>query len=112
VVTLPVASDLPGSFVVAFPPPPAQVEVLPAPPAELSCVWVDGQWTYKNQDFEWAPGAWFKRPSGCAFAKSRLWWEKADSGAARLHYRPGRWVIPAPPYVECPQPAPCTSIGY
>jgi hypothetical protein len=111
-VTVPIDVDRQGANAVAYPPPPAQVEVLPAAPSDSNCVWVDGQWAYKVQEFEWSPGAWVKRPLGCEFAHSRLWWEKVGPGAARLFYRPGRWVTTAFPHSDCRAPAPCITSDF
>lgn len=106
-VTVPIQIDRTGAVVVAYPHPPAQVEVLKAAPKGSECVWVDGQWAYNNLEFEWSPGAWVKRPARCGFAKSRLWWEKSGPRTAQLYYRPGRWVLTESPYTDCPTPPPC-----
>jgi hypothetical protein len=105
-----VAKERSGSMVVGFPPPPAQVEVVPPPPANSDCVWLDGQWAYEGQEYVWMPGAWVFRLPGCAFAKAHFFWDDLPPTPAILRYRVGHWVIPAPPYTECPAPAPCTAI--
>ncbi|MGC4063708.1 MAG: hypothetical protein QM784_03515 [Polyangiaceae bacterium] len=104
-----VATDRPGSVVVGFPPPPARVEVVPPPPDNPECVWLDGQWRFDGQDYAWIAGAWVHRLPGCAFAKARFFWDDVPPNPAILRYRIGHWVIPAPPYTECPAPAPCTA---
>ncbi len=54
---------------VPFPPPPAKVDVIGVPPAEMTDpVWVDGQWEWRGRAWVWEPGKWWSRPPGKYYA--------------------------------------------
>lgn len=75
---------------VEFPPPPASVEFVtsdPGPP----CVWLDGEWGYVEETWQWLPGGWFAPPEGCVYAEPVMRWEPAP-GVGTLYYAKGRWV--------------------
>ena len=45
--------------VVPYPPPPARVEIIPAPPARLTDpVWIDGEWEWHARRWVWNGGHW------------------------------------------------------
>lgn len=74
---------------VAYPPPPAQVEEIPAGTHDPNCAWVDGYYTFEGRRWEWQPGRWVLPPAGCYYAAPVLAWSKA--GEPRLYYTPPRW---------------------
>jgi hypothetical protein len=46
-------------ILVPYPPPPARVEVIPAPPANVKgAVWIDGEWLWKGSRWVWQGGQW------------------------------------------------------
>ncbi len=48
---------------VPFPPLPAKVDVIAAPPDDMADpVWVDGQWAWRGRGWIWEPGKWLARP--------------------------------------------------
>ena len=58
---------------VDYPPPPAQVEFVrkdPGPP----CLWVDGEWNYVEQTWQWIGGGWYVPPEGCVYAEPAMLW--------------------------------------
>lgn len=67
-----------------FGPPPARVEVVPAPRAGY--VWSSGYWGWQEHRHIWVPGAWIvARPSYDWVAQR---WEHGDRG---WHFQPGYW---------------------
>ena len=68
------------------PPPPARVEIRPAPPT-YRAVWINGHWKYKRNHWVWVSGHWIKRPGPKA-----IWvpghWRETPRGWKRV---PGRW---------------------
>lgn len=83
-----------NGMLVDYPPPPAQVEFVrqdPGPP----CRWVDGEWKYIEQTWQWVGGAWYVAPEGCVFAQSAMLWFP-DRKIGKLYYLGGRWVRPSP----------------
>jgi len=108
--------DIDDRIVVPYPPPPAQVETLPAPPADPRCVWADGQWLWQTDRWVWSPGSWVVAESGCAWAPPAVSWLAAPyESRGRVYYRMGRWVrVPAVPgrsahQAYCATPPPCDS---
>lgn len=69
---------------VPYPPPPARVELLPAPPAE-DAVWVDGEWVWQGGRWAWRRGRWVVVPPGVAFAP----WTAVRSSNGTLHVAEG-----------------------
>jgi hypothetical protein len=76
--------------VVAFPPPPAQIEHLNAKPPAQGCLWADGQWVWATQHWNWRPGGWVRPPEGCQYSPPTVQWA-ASGQTSVLYYRPGRW---------------------
>lgn len=66
-------------------PPPARVEVIPAPRAGY--VWVPGVWFWDGHHHRWSKGHWEHAREGYRWTPAR--WE--DRGNWH-HYEPGRWV--------------------
>jgi hypothetical protein len=57
---------------VAFPPPPAPVELEGAPPS-ASYVWVSGHYDWNGIEYVWFPGQWESRPHARATWVSGRW---------------------------------------
>jgi hypothetical protein len=82
-----------NGVLVDYPPPPAQVEFVrkdPGPP----CVWVDGEWKYVEQTWQWIAGGWYVAPEGCVFAGPSMLWFPDRNNIGKLYYLGGRWVKP------------------
>lgn len=92
---------------VPYPPPPAEIEVLPLRRRD-ECLWRDGFWTWKGASFRWTNGAWVVPPEGCTYAKPEARWEK-NGGVTRLVYYPPEWQ-PEEPGTKCVEPRACTSL--
>jgi hypothetical protein len=72
--------------VVRTTPPPARVEVRPAPPFKHA-VWIDGHWKHRHGDWVWVPGHWVKRPNpGAHWVPGH--WKQAPRG---WKWVPGHW---------------------
>jgi hypothetical protein len=71
---------------VDFPPPPAQVERVPADPGE-PCAWQDGYYEWNGGSWRWMPGRWVLQTAGCDFAKLSVFWFD-QGGKVRLVHRP------------------------
>jgi hypothetical protein len=57
---------------VPAPPPPAQLERVPARPRAPS-VWVDGTWEWTGSTWRWRDGGWFEKPAdGIFYAEPTL----------------------------------------
>jgi hypothetical protein len=93
--------------VVPFAPPVAQVEYLSEAAPAPDCGWVDGQWVWGDQHWNWQPGSWIVPPEGCRHSAPILHWAMTQ-GAPTLYYRPGRWYSLSQPKA-CPDPLPCPS---
>jgi hypothetical protein len=72
---------------IPFPPPPARVEIIPAPPREEGAVWVDGEWAWQGKRWGWLPGGWMVPPRGAYFAPWLVY--RLDNG--RLLFAAGTW---------------------
>jgi hypothetical protein len=73
---------------VPYPPPPARVEVIPSPPANVrGAVWIDGEWLWKGARWVWQSGQWqAPYPDGYYAPPATL--RLADGS---LVYFPGTW---------------------
>ena len=81
-----------NGMLVDYPPPPAQVEFVrkdPGPP----CLWVDGEWKYVEQTWQWVGGGWYVPPETCVYAEPAMLWFP-DRKIGKLYYLGGRWVHP------------------
>jgi hypothetical protein len=78
---------------IPFPPPPARVEVLPAPPSD-NALWRDGHWRWDETRFVWLPGRWVEPPRpGVVWAPPRT----LRSKRGKLWYLGGHWHTPNAP---------------
>jgi hypothetical protein len=85
---------------VPYPPRPATVEIVPLkptsdpkkPPAEQfdedDLVWADGTWEWRNDRYQWDPGAWVTPPKGATRTRWALVRRKEDG---QLFFAPSRW---------------------
>ena len=65
-------------------PPPARVEVIPAP--RRGHVWVNGHWQWRGHRYFWVPGHWVVARPGYRYL-SPGWVERGG----RWQYNRGRW---------------------
>jgi hypothetical protein len=99
---------------VPFPPPPARVEIIPAPPAgSKRAVWVDGEWLWKGRRWVWQQGQWFDAPPGATYAPpatvrlsdgQTAWFAGAWHGVAPPVGAPPQTPSPAPSPAPAPAP--------
>jgi hypothetical protein len=73
---------------VAYPPPAAQVEVVPPSP-EPGAVWVDGEWSWQGKRWAWEPGCWVLAPQKDAYYAGWTIAVRPEDGMMR--YSPGSW---------------------
>src|SRR5580698_3675581 len=71
---------------VAYPPPPARVEFVPARPPGRP-VWVDGEWTWSGSEWSWTAGRWVVSPAGASFAP----WTTVRDERGNVYYANGVW---------------------
>lgn len=71
---------------VPYPPPAARVETLPKRP-RLDAVWIDGQWSWDGQRWQWVAGAWVLPPPGGRFAR----WSIVLLRDGQLLFAPASW---------------------
>jgi hypothetical protein len=71
---------------VAFPPPPARPEGVPAKPDERA-VWIDGEWTWRGRRWAWSPGRWVLAPEGGVFSP----WTTVIRDDGTVFFAPGVW---------------------
>ncbi len=95
------------SFLVDYPPPPAEVEEVGPDPGG-SCVWVDGHWDWTGRRWRWREGGWFTPPSGCYHSTPMLVFLPGVSASA-LYFWPPRWYpLPERKGQACDAPRPCS----
>jgi len=75
---------------VPYPPPVAQVELIPAPPSP-EAVWVDGSWRFNGRDYLWKSGRWQLPKPGAYYARPKL--VRRRNG--ELLYFGGHWHEPS-----------------
>ena len=100
------------SIIVEYPPPPAEVEVIPDDPG-APCAWMDGYWDWAGRRWNWVPGAWVVPPEGCYRSTPvTVWLPSEDHG--ELYYLRSRWYpdgadgMDATELAEaCDTPTPC-----
>jgi hypothetical protein len=73
---------------VPYPPPAAQVEVIPPAP-DRAAVWVDGEWSWKGRRWAWEPGGWVLPPHKDAFFAPWAIAIRPEDGTMR--FSPGSW---------------------
>lgn len=94
------------AVVVDYPPPPAQVEIVPRDPGK-PCVWVDGHWEWQGRRWRWQTGSWLRPPPACYYSTQMLVWLPAE-GASPLYYWPPRWYPRSTARAgACDRPVPC-----
>ena len=92
---------------VPYPPPPAQVEVIPLRRRE-ECLWRDGYWGWKGAGWRWTDGAWVIPPEACSYARPETRWVKENSSAKLLYFAP-EW-LPDEAETKCAEPRSCSSL--
>ena len=104
----PEPATAPPPILVDAPPPPAKIEHVPPDPG-APCAWLDGQWGWVGETWEWTPGAWVVPPADCHFVPGRFGWaEGADRSL--LFFAPGRWYHDESS-ATCAAPAACNGSG-
>jgi hypothetical protein len=76
---------------VPYPPPAAQVEVIPAAP-DRRAVWVDGEWSWKGKRWVWEPGGFVIVPQKDAYFARWTIAVRPEDGTIR--FSPGSWYAP------------------
>ncbi len=83
---------------IPFPPPPAQIELIPERPHGRS-VWVDGSWEWTGMRWRWKDGGWFEPPPrGVVYST----WQTVRPSGTRLLFAHAAWrdrsgkKVPAP----------------
>jgi hypothetical protein len=75
-----------GCTTIRTPPPPARVDIRPAPPFS-GAIWIEGHWKHKHGEWVWKPGYWAKKPG-----PKSVWvkghWQKRPWG---WKWVPGHW---------------------
>lgn len=71
---------------VAYPPPPARVEFVPAAP-NSSAVWLDGEWTWLGQRWAWKQGRWVLPPASAAYSP----WTATRDKVGNMYVAEGKW---------------------
>lgn len=79
------SAQISGSIVIGTPPPPARVEVVPAPRAGYH--WVPGYWAWAGHRHVWHQGVWVRERRGYAYADPG--WVQHDG---RWEFRRGGWA--------------------
>jgi hypothetical protein len=92
---------------VPFPPPPAEIEVIPLRRRD-ECFWRDGFWQWSQTGWSWRPGAWELPPVGCTYTRPTTRWVK-DAGTLKLLYFGAEWQ-PEEPGIRCSEPRSCSSL--
>jgi hypothetical protein len=89
---------------VPYPPPPARVEAIPPRP-RADALWIDGQWSWGGDQWDWWPGGWVAPVAGARFAR----WELRLQADGRLKFAAPSWrdpsgrELPAPPLLAVAQ---------
>ena len=71
---------------VDYPPPPARVEFMEAPPSN-DAVWINGEWLWSGRRWSWRRGAWVVPPTRAAYARRVL--VRREDG--KLFFAAGTW---------------------
>lgn len=75
-------------IVVPYPPPPARVEIVPAPPKNVAePVWIDGEWEWHARRWVWSAGRWEASRPGAYRAPPTT----VALSDGTLAYFPGTW---------------------
>ncbi len=71
---------------IRTPPPPARVEVAPAPPYP-NAIWIEGYWQHRYGNWVWVSGYWARRPwPGAVWIPGH--WRETPRG---WRWVPGHW---------------------
>src|ERR1051326_1014147 len=73
---------------IGTPPPPARVEVVPAP--RPGYVWAPGHWAWSGHRYAWREGHWMREHRGYHWVPDR-WTEYNGPRGSRWHYEAGHW---------------------
>src|SRR5690606_39073378 len=71
---------------IPYPPPPGRVEVVTISD-EPGRVWIDGQWDWNGDAFQWFPGHWRIPPEGAYFTP----WRTARRADGTLLFYKAAW---------------------
>ena len=82
-IAVPVVSEA-KTIIVEVAPPPARVEVVPAPRAGY--VWAPGYWNWNGHRHVWVGGRWVGERHGWHWEEHR--WEEHEG---RWHFHEGGW---------------------
>ncbi len=99
----PPAANIPW-IVVDYPPPPSEVEDIPADPGK-PCAWQDGYWNWVGRRWQWTSGKWVIAPKGCHYVDPWMSWISTHNGN-ELHYWLPRW-LPDVKSTICREPVTC-----
>jgi len=73
---------------IDVPPPPARVEVVPAP--RPGYVWAPGYWAWEGRRHVWREGRWIGERHGYHWVPGH-WAEHQGPRGARWHFEAGHW---------------------
>jgi hypothetical protein len=73
---------------VPYPPPAAQVEIIPPKPRE-GAVWVDGEWAWEGNRWVWESGGWVAPPEHAYLAP----WLTYRQANGKLLFASGTWHL-------------------
>jgi hypothetical protein len=76
------------NFGIEVPPPPQQVEVVPAP--RSGYVWSPGYWAWDGYRHVWVEGRWIAERPAYVWVPDR-WVEFRESRGPHWHHEPGHW---------------------
>jgi hypothetical protein len=82
-IGVPIVSEA-KTIIVEVAPPPARVEVVPAP--RHGYVWAPGYWRWTGHKYVWVGGSWVHERHGWHYAPHT--WVEHDG---RWHYEEGGW---------------------
>jgi hypothetical protein len=71
---------------VPYPPPAGHVETVPARPSRTA-LWIDGQWSWDGERWEWRPGGWVAPDPGARFAR----WQIRIQADGQLRFAGASW---------------------
>jgi hypothetical protein len=100
------------TVIVDYPPPPAEVEVIPPDPGD-PCVWIDGSWTWQGRRWEWTAGSWLVPPEGCYYARPMIAWQSTPERGLLFYAQPRFYPNDADELdrqsalTRCEEPKPC-----
>ncbi len=90
-----------------YPPPPAEIEVVPPDPGG-ACAWLDGHWRWLGRRWSWVGGAWVVPPADCHVTLPLITWGTDRTGQPQLAYATPEW-FPDKPLDSHGKPAICAA---